>query len=127
MRFCFLLFLIVSNFCFTQDSCDSIYQNPEISAQFNSPIHAVRLMEKIVIILQEFIPDDEIISSLSINLAINSDGKIIAITIPKLHLNQLCIEKLNQIILQEAALIPASENKRNVCLNYIFNSFINLE
>ncbi|NJM80665.1 MAG: hypothetical protein HC854_15565 [Flavobacterium sp.] len=94
-----LLILTVTSSYAQTKSCDTIYKNPEVKAQFNKGDKELDnyLMDHIIPILHRSMERDEgIISSLFMYLTINSKGDVIDVTFSRARLSEKCTEELKK-------------------------------
>lgn len=108
----------------TQNSCDSIYENPEVSAQFISANDLFDLSVKISAILYDSGLIEEALCFSNFQLTINKYGQIVNFSIQNLHNNEANNKNIFQIISKEFLLNPAINEGQIVCSLLKVKSFI---
>lgn len=103
IRLTFLL-LLFNCICNAQSAniCDTIYESPEIPAQFGNNTGEELLIyfqKELLPIIGSCSKDDELISSIRINFTIDRTGKLIKVEFPKLNGYENCKQKLRSKIL----------------------------
>lgn len=118
-----LLFLTITTSYAQSKSCDTIYKNPEVKAQFKKGDKELDnyLMNHIIPILHRSMErDEEIISGLFMFLTINSEGKVTEVTFSRGELSERCKEELKKELLTMEGWQPAIMNNQAVCSTYLW-------
>jgi len=113
-----LLQLTVTNSFGQTSGCDTVYSYVEEMPKYDKGLMGYLTQELVPIIGDCIKRDIEIISSLSIILTIDSNGKVIDATFPKGNLTLLCKGDLKAKLLTMTGWTPGQKDGQPICCKF---------